>query len=225
MAFIDVVKNAAQANDFLRNTCILYEACPNLITVKELSASPSSSPRTKCSCHQFVKPDLKNVQIRRRLPRVNTRDSLDDPSSLDTSMIDDVADLDMDMEGSPANDVLKVRMLVGPDDFDEDFEPGDPQNDFDDDVEPVPDSLEPSRAPSEECEPIPDSVVIPSKIKGTKRMVEDDVSQASAIPVKRKRMKRRKINKVEVQVPVPVEEIPPLPPNGGSEVYLCNWYT
>ena len=67
MIIVDVVKNASQVPDFLRNLCILYEACPNLISTTEPQAvsHEHAKKHRDCSeqCHQFVKPETKTNQV------------------------------------------------------------------------------------------------------------------------------------------------------------------
>ncbi|XP_055327549.1 scm-like with four MBT domains protein 1 [Paramacrobiotus metropolitanus] len=223
MLLVDVVKNASQVPDFLRNICILCEACPNLITTEPYSG------RCPDRCYLFIKPDLKNLQVRRRIPRNNTKDSLNDDaqSSLDNSIDGDALDADFDAEDPKMDGDLTVRMTVGPGDFEEGSQTG-----FDEEMDTTVDSQEPSRAASVESEEAPPPKAVNAKSsERSKRKANETKTvnggDSSAVPLRKRFRRGPPYSKVDsgLRVPIPVSrpidvnvvEGPPSPSSSEEE--------
>ena len=142
MGQIDVVKNSYQVPDFLRDMCIRYETCPNLITTEPIVG------RCPERCHQFIKPDLKIVPFRRGpfRPKADSNES----SPVNTAM-------DMDVE-----QLKEMKREVVPAESEEDADLATSQTGMDDEAETVTGSVGPSRTASPEVE-----LVLPRRRIGT----------------------------------------------------------
>ncbi|OQV21108.1 Scm-like with four MBT domains protein 2 [Hypsibius exemplaris] len=145
MGQIDVVKNASQVPAFLRNICIQYEACPNLLTTEPVTGD---CPET---CDQFIKPEPKTVIIRRPLKVAQLMEQkmpgAEEASPLDGSMISEAEIANKEPQSAHTSQA----------DSDEDADMGMPMSlketvAMDEDADTLPGSLATSRNASPETE-------------------------------------------------------------------------